>query len=197
MVPRKARKKTESCASRHPTSGSDKSHRQPPWDFSAGEQILFRVFSGHSVAMIPVRWSEPDPELRFPRRENVWRLCKQWKPCLECRCVCLSIRNGQSGPISGFGASCHIAELDQNLRCDMQDLTSSVQFQNCSGSSGVLPVRCVCQSHQDAGIDQDCHYSYSPSLLNAASENDTPQSLAESSSPCSHSSWGWTGREGA
>ena len=56
---------------------------------------------------------------------------------------------------------------------------------NCAAHHKVSPsmTGSVGEPSQDAGIDQDGHYSYSPSLLRASSDRETPQSVASANHP--------------
>src|SRR5438132_11580130 len=89
-----------------------------------------------------------------------------------------------------FGTGCHVAELDKILSRDMQYFTASVQFEYSPFGNGIQWVRYIGQPCQHAGVDQMGHYSYSPSLLTASLDRDTPQSVAASSNFRSQSSRG-------
>ena len=59
-------------------------------------------------------------------------------------------------PFEGVG---RVAELDQVLSCDAQRLGTPVQFGDGRLSNTVGRVRLVGQPAQDAGIDENSHYS--------------------------------------
>jgi len=60
---------------------------------------------------------------------------------------------------SGLGSGCHVSEFDENLRRDVQDFIAPVQVQHRLGSSRVLHIGGIRQTHQDAGIDEEGHQS--------------------------------------
>src|SRR5207247_7844710 len=79
------------------------------------------------------------------------------------------------------------------LRSYMQHLASAVKFRDGCRRNRVGHIGPVSQPPQDAGVDKNGHYLYSPSLLRAESGTDTPQSMADPNSFRSQSSRGSTG----
>jgi len=70
----------------------------------------------------------------------------------------------------------------------VQRLAPAVELGHGRLGNGVGRIGPVGEATQNAGTDEDGHYSYNPSLLNAASGTDTPQSTVAAKSFRSQSS---------
>src|SRR2546426_3301628 len=72
-----------------------------------------------------------------------------------------------------------VAKFRNSTRfCGVTCSTPAVKFRDGRRGNRVGHVGPIGQPAQYAGIDENSHYSYSPSLLRAASDTDTPQSIA-------------------
>ena len=104
-----------------------------------------RVADGHQAGVMHLLADDSQrPNESLPSGVDLGSFRQKGKPGLELRGVCRRFPDGQPGPIFCLRASSHIAELNKNLRRDMQYLTSPMQFQDSPGSDGVLYVRRVC-----------------------------------------------------
>jgi len=99
-------------------------------------------------------------------------------------------RQQQAQTVDPGRASGEIAKLDRVLRGDMQNLTATMEFREGTLREGMSRIGSVREPTKNAGIDENGHHSYNPSLLSAASETDTPQSRAAANNRRSHSSIG-------
>ena len=76
----------------------------------------------------------------LPGRVDVRCLRQQREPRFERRCLSLRVHSRKSQAIDGHRAGRDVAELDQNLRRDVQHLAAPVQFQHSPGGNGMLSV---------------------------------------------------------
>src|SRR5262249_52479833 len=131
----------------------------------------------HQAGVVNLLADDPQrTDESLPRRVDVRRLRQERKGRFKrCR-LRLGVYDGHPQTVYRLGTGGRVAELNETLRSDMQDLTASVYLQSRSGGNGVVRVRHICQPSQDAGIDQIGHQSYSPSLLRSSWDRATPQS---------------------
>ncbi len=99
------------------------------------------------------------PHNGLPSWEDGGSFTQERERRLECLCKPFHSRCGKPQPVRADGSCREIAELDQVLRRDIHRFPAAMQFRHGRNGQRMCRIAPVCQTAQNARVDENCRYS--------------------------------------